>query len=127
MWSAQAGTFLLILAGATVLLFGLPMFLWPLRWAGALGWRIPEHTHLTIYFGRCLAAVILVLGAFALRVARAPELQPFFFDMMLGAFGAMVIVHVWGALRRIQPLSETVEIAFWAALFVLALLFHPGG
>jgi hypothetical protein len=127
LWSAHAGTFLVVLACATLVLFGLPMFLWPLRWARVLGWRIPEDTHLAIYFGRCLASVILVLGVFAFRAARTPALQPFFFDMMLGAFGAMVVVHVWGALRRIQPLSETVEIAFWAGLFALALLFHPGG
>jgi hypothetical protein len=127
LWGAHAGTFLVILASGTLLLFGLPMFLSPLRWAKVLGWRIPEHTHLAIYFGRCLASVVLVLGAFAFRAASTPSLQPFYFDMLLGAFGAMVIVHLWGAIRRIQPLSETIEIAFWGALLVLALLFHPGG
>jgi hypothetical protein len=127
LWSEHAGTFLVILASATLLLFGLPMFFWPLRWAAALGWRIPEHTHLAIYFGRCLAGLVLVLGAFAFRAAFTPALRPFFFDMMLAAFGILVAVHAWGAIRRIQPLSETIEIAFWLALFVLALLFYPGG
>ncbi len=124
-WSAHAGTFLVILAIATLLLLGLPMFFWPLRWAAALGWRIPEHTHLAIYFGRCLGSVVLVLGVFAFRAASTPSVQPFFFDMLLGASGVMVIVHAWGAIRRIQPLSETIEIAFWLALFGLGLLFYP--
>jgi len=126
-WGAHAATFLRVLATGTVLLFSLPMFFWPLRWAAALGWRIPDHTHLAIYFGRCLAGVALVLSAAAFRAASSPELQPFYFDLLLGAVGVMVVVHAWGAVRRIQPLSETIEIAFWLALFVLTLLFHPGG
>jgi hypothetical protein len=28
--------------------------------------------------------------------------------------------------RRIQPLSETIEIGLWALLLLLALLFYPG-
>jgi hypothetical protein len=101
------------------------MLFWPLRWAAVLGWRIPEHTHLAIYFGRCLGAVICVLGGFAFRVAAEPALQPFFFDLLLGSFALMVAVHVYGALKRIQPISETYEIGYWLLLFVLALMFYP--
>ena len=38
----------------------------------------------------------------------------------------MIAVHVYGAWRRIQPITETIEIGFYAMLFVLTLLFHPG-
>jgi hypothetical protein len=76
-WGQHAGLFLEVLAVGTLGLFGLPMLFWPLRWAAVLGWRIPEHTHLAIYFGRCLGAVICVLGGFAFRVAAEPAFTTF--------------------------------------------------
>jgi len=124
-WGQHAGLSLEVLAVGTLGLFGLPMLFWPLRWAAVLGWRIPEHTHLATYFGRCLGAVICVLGAFAFRVAAEPALQPFFFDLLLGNFVLMVAVHVYGAVKRIQPRSETYEIGYWLLLLVLALMFYP--
>ena len=124
-WGHHAGSFLYVLATGTLGLFGLPMLFWPLRWAAVLGWRVPEHTHLPIYFGRCLGAVICVLGAFAFRAAGDPALQPFFFDLMLGNFALMVAVHAYGGLKRIQPVSETYEIGYWLTLFAAALLFYP--
>ena len=45
---------------------------------------------------------------------------------MIPVFIGMTLVHVWGAIRRIQPVTETIEIAFWAGLIVLGLLFYPG-
>jgi hypothetical protein len=37
----------------------------------------------------------------------------------------MVVVHVWGALQRIQPPTETMEIAMYTAFGLLAILFYP--
>jgi hypothetical protein len=37
----------------------------------------------------------------------------------------MVAVHVYGAWRKIQPMTETIEIAFYALLLLLTLLFQP--
>ena len=34
-------------------------------------------------------------------------------------------VHVYGAIRRIQPITETLEIGFWMILFGLNVLFYP--
>jgi hypothetical protein len=77
-----------------------------------------------IYFGRCLAG-LASCWAFRVPAASTPALRPLLRHD--DRFGVMVAVHAWGAIRRIQPLSETIEIAFWGALLVLALLFHPGG
>jgi hypothetical protein len=38
---------------------------------------------------------------------------------------AMIVVHVVGALQGVQPILETLEIAFWTALAVLTGLFWP--
>ncbi len=38
----------------------------------------------------------------------------------------MIVVHIWGALLRIQPISETLEIGMYAGLGLLAALFYPG-
>lgn len=124
-WGGHSAEFLRILAVFTVFFFGLPMVLWPLRWAKVLGWKIPETVDLTVYFGRCLGCVICGLGLMTFCAASQPVLQPYFFSLLILLFVLMVVVHIYGAIRRIQPLSETVEILFWLTLVVLALLFYP--
>jgi hypothetical protein len=37
----------------------------------------------------------------------------------------MVGVHIYGALKRIQPITETYEIGFWLSLAILTLMFWP--
>lgn len=123
-WSAQAPTFLRILVVATTLFFALPIFLVPLHWARFMRWRIPSDTDLAVYFGRCLGAFILIFEWLAWRAAHGDD-APVVFRMLLAIAGSMVLVHVYGALRRIQPWTETVEILFYAGLFVLAWLFFP--
>ena len=66
-----------------------------------------------------------MLAAAAFGAAGMPSLQRFYYGMLLGSTALMVVVHAWGALRRIQPATETWEIAYWTTLFVLALLFRP--
>jgi len=51
-YGMNARLFLLILASVTSLGFALPILLAPLRWARLVGWRIPEDTDFTVYFGR---------------------------------------------------------------------------
>lgn len=109
----------------TTLFFALPIFLAPIAWARMMGWTIPEHRHLAIYFGRCLGAFILVVEATMLRSATTGTSFSYAFDILFVVFSLMFVVHVYGALKRIQPLSETLEIGFWAVLFVLNVLFYP--
>ena len=109
----------------TTLFFALPIFLAPIAWARMMGWTIPEHRHLAIYFGRCLGAFILVVEAAMLRSATTGTSFSYAFDILFVVFSLMFVVHVYGALKRIQPLSETLEIGFWAVLFVLNVLFYP--
>ncbi|PRA44041.1 MULTISPECIES: hypothetical protein [Pseudomonas] len=109
----------------TTLFFALPIFLAPIAWARMMGWTIPEHQHLAIYFGRCLGAFILVVEVTMLRSSTTGTSFSYAFDILFVVFSLMFVVHVYGALKRIQPLSETLEIGFWAVLLVLNVLFYP--
>ncbi len=124
-WSSYSDLFLIGLALTSLLLLGLPLFFAPLAWARVLGWQQPEERRLTVYLGRCLGAVICVLAAFAFVAAGDPALQPFFFQVVMANFGLMVAVHAWGAIRRIQPWTESAETFAWLGLLVLALLCYP--
>jgi hypothetical protein len=125
LWSAHAQAYLLAVVALTTPAFALPLFLVPLRWARVLGWRLPEHTDLAVYFGRCLGAFILIVEALMLRAGLTGEGLLLTYQVIVGVAAMMVVVHVWGALARIQPLSETLEIGMYGGLGVLALLFWP--
>lgn len=109
----------------TTLFFALPIFIAPVAWAKAMRWTIPDHQHLAIYFGRCLGAFILVIEASMLRSVTTGTGYSYAFDLLFVVFGLMFVVHVYGALKRIQPITETLEIGFWVMLFVLNILFYP--
>ena len=120
-----SGTYLAIFATLTTLFFALPIFIQPLAWARLMGWEIPQQTHLAIYFGRCLGAFILIVEILMLRGALSVEHRIATFEVLYLVFGFMLVVHIYGAIRRIQPLSETLEIGLWASLLVLNTLFFP--
>ena len=125
LWSANAADFLLILTLATTLVFALPIFLVPLTWARLMAWQIPQQTDLAVYFGRCLGAFILILEALMLRAALTCEAMHTAFELLAATATMMIVVHVYGALKRIQPLSETLEIGFYVLLLLLTLMFWP--
>ena len=125
LWGDHSQQYLYVLSVGTLLLFGLPILIRPLGWARLFRWPIPEQTDLANYFGRCLAGLICVLAFFAYRAGTEPQLQPFFFDLLLSSFAVMVAIHLYGAIKKIQPLSETIEIAYWLFLFFLTLCFYP--
>jgi hypothetical protein len=117
--------FLLALVAITSLVFALPIFLVPLRWARLFRWRIPDDTDLAVYFGRCLGAFVLIVEALMLRAGLTGEGLVFTFQVLLAVGLLMTLVHIWGALQKIQPITETLEIGMYSGLFLLGLLFYP--
>ncbi len=109
----------------TTLFFALPIFVAPIGWARLMRWKIPTHEHLAIYFGRCLGAFILIVELLMLRAITTGTGFSYAFDVLYLVFTLMFVVHVYGAIRRIQPITETLEIGFWVVLFVLNTLFYP--
>lgn len=127
-WRAYAGASLMALSLGALLLLGLPMLLCPLQWAKRLGWAIPAQdadAHLAIYFGRSLGMVTCALSGVTLLVKGHPSVWPLLFNLNLIVFLAAAAVHTWGAVRRIQPLSETLEIPVWLVLAASQYLFYP--
>ncbi|HEY0836453.1 MAG TPA: hypothetical protein VGE72_21270 [Azospirillum sp.] len=125
MWSAYSQQYMLAFAGITTLAFALPIFFTPVAWARHMRWTIPEHTDLAVYFGRCLGALIIVAEVFALRAALTGSGLVAAFEIMTAIVILMIPVHIYGAFRRIQPITETLEIGLWCALLVLNLSFFP--
>jgi hypothetical protein len=125
LWGAFARTYLLFLMAVTTLAFALPIFLAPLKWARWFGWKIPQETDLAVYFGRCLGAFILIVELLMLRAAVTGTGLVFTFQVLLAVAAFMIVVHVWGAVLRIQPISETLEIGMYSGLALLTVLFYP--
>ena len=125
-WAESARTFLLVFGIVAGLAFALPIFLAPLTWARMFRWNLPQDTDLAIYFGRCLGVLAVVLTGFVVRVGFTGEGVEQMFQIMIPVFVGMTVVHIVGAIQRIQPVTETIEIAFWAGLILLGLLFYPG-
>ncbi|MDN5873081.1 MAG: hypothetical protein L0H29_01700 [Sinobacteraceae bacterium] len=124
-WGTHSGLFLVLLGIVMLLAFGIPMALWPLRWARVLRWQLPTHTDLAVYFGRSLGSVATVIGVFSFVAAADTMVRPFYFGFLLACWVLMVLVHLYGAIRRIQPLSESCELPFWGGLVILTLLCWP--
>lgn len=126
LWGVHATTYMLVFAIATTVLFSVPIAFAPLSWARLFQWRIPDDTHLALYFGRCLGAFALLFEALLLRAASGHDVA-LVFVMLLCVCAAMVLIHVWGAFRHQQPWTETAEIGLWSLFFGLTWLFFPTG
>ena len=125
MYSSHSQLYLLVLASITSLVFALPLLLVPLTWARLMQWKIPGDTDLAVYFGRCLGAFVVGVDAMGFLGAFYPQRQQAIFEVLYFVSISMIAVHVYGAWRKIQPMTETIEIAFYALLLLLTLLFQP--
>jgi hypothetical protein len=125
LWSQSAGVYLVVTGVVGGLGFAIPLFLMPLTWARAFRWNLPEDTDLALYFGRCLGAFGLVAAALYVRSGLTGQDVEVAFQILISFAGLMVLVHILGALQRVQPITETIEIGFWLAMGVLGLLFYP--
>ena len=118
----------LFLVGCAVVFsigYGLPLAISPLAWARHFGWEA-RRDPLTVYLGRCLGCVILSISALAVRVAWAPAARAFMLELLALAFGAMIVVHLLGWLRRTQPRLETLELPGYFVLTALTLWLRFG-
>ncbi len=124
-FSSHSQIYLLVLASITTLVFALPLLLVPLAWARLMRWRIPVETDLAVYFGRCLGAFVLGIDIMGFLGAFYPGRQQVIFEVLYFVSVSMIAVHAYGAWRKIQPATETAEIAFYALLLLLTVLFQP--
>ena len=121
----RSSLFLLAASSVGLLVFALPLLLSPLRWARRLRWRLPEDTDLTVYLGRSLGAVATALSVGGLLAARDPRRHRIVFPIAAVAGFLLTGVHVWGAIQKRQPWTETAEIVFWAAVAAGAAASYP--
>lgn len=130
-WGEYSSTYLRIIGVVSLFVFTLPILFFPLKWGKLLLWKVPkdgyteEYSHLTIYFGRCLGGIASVIVATALYVSYVKEFQKFFMQMTFFIFLVLTMIHIVGALQKIQPITETIEILFWLLLVMLTLCFYP--
>ena len=106
--------------------YALPLLIVPLHWARWFRWSIPIDDHLSIYLGRCLGGVAVALVWVCFRAAPQPPAHPLAWELLIIASALLTGVHLWGALRRIQPWTETVEIAMYAGLTAMAAWLYAG-
>jgi hypothetical protein len=126
-FSHYSNVFLYVVGTATLLGFGLPLTIFPLKWARLFQWRLPEDSQLASFLGRSLGVLLVVISIFSILVPAIPMLMPYFYIFLLVILGAMLLLHVFGAIRKLQPMTETWEIALWVILFILGLCFYPAG
>ncbi len=124
-WQSYSGAYLYVAGVAMLATFGIPLLVVPLRWARAFRWEVPQPENLVVFLGRSLGILISLLAVFAIKVTSSPAAKSFFFDLMLWLFMAMIALHAYGAIRKTQPITETVEILLWVALFLITLCFYP--
>ena len=124
-WTSYSDVFLII-AGVTMLAtFGLPLLLVPMSWARVFRWEVPQPRNLVIFLARSLGVFISIMAIFAFKVTRTSTFKPLYFDLMLWIFGGMILLHGYGAIRKTQPITETLEILLWIALSVITACFYP--
>jgi hypothetical protein len=124
-WKLYSDVYLMIVGVVTLLNFGLPLLLVPMSWARVFRWEIPQPRNLVIFLGRSLGVFISIVAIFAFKVAHNPTVKPFYFDLMLWIFGGMILLHGYGAIRKTQPMTETIEILLWVVLSLITLCFFP--
>jgi hypothetical protein len=125
-WQTYADVYLIVAGAAMLLGFGLPLTLFPIYWARFFRWEMPSRKKFTLFLERSVGIFIIVMSIFAFIASQqSVQIMRFFFDMMLVTFAGMILLHIYGAIRRIQPTAENLEIILWVVLSVVTLLFYP--
>jgi len=124
-WSSYADIYLMVAGVAMLVAFGLPLMLAPLRWARVFRWDVSQPGNLVIFLGRSLGVLISVIAIYAFKVSQTPAALPFYYELMLWTFVGMILLHIYGAIRKTQPVTETLEIGLWVILCLVTLCFYP--
>ncbi|MGD8357388.1 MAG: hypothetical protein PVG42_04960 [Lysobacterales bacterium] len=124
-WGEHAQAFLLVFSVIVTVVFALPISLAPLTWGRIFLWKIPDETDLLLYFGRGAGFFLLTLLVFTFRAGITGEGLVLMFEFLTILFALMIVLHVYGAVRRIQPITETVEIGIYCVVLLLILMFFP--
>ena len=126
-WQSYAGIYLVVTGVAMLAAFGIPLLVAPMAWARVMRWEVPPPGQLVTFLGRSVGLFCCVIAAYALKAAATPPAQPFFFELMLWVIVGMIGLHVYGAVKRVQPVTETMEIGLWVVLLLVTLAFYPAG
>lgn len=124
-WKSYADIYLIIAGVLMLLTFGIPLTFAPMRWARLFRWAVPQSQELVTFLGRSLGVFISIMGIFAIVVIQTPAAMPFYFNLILVLFGGMILLHIYGAIRKVQPITETFEILLWVILGLITLGFYP--
>ncbi|MFD3533265.1 hypothetical protein [Streptomyces sp. NPDC058664] len=120
-----ASIFLIACASLFLVFIALPLLFMPLRWAKWWQWKVPvENSDVTVYLGRCLGAVALAIAVAAYSSIGEPGQVLLIFDLLILTSFLMVAIHVWGAIRRAQPWTETAEIFLYLAIGIISAYFR---
>jgi hypothetical protein len=103
-----------VAAAVVTLALGIPLTFFPIKWARAIGWKIPDDLSLARYFGRCLGVVVLALCGLATYASLHPDLATLICAAIALTMLAISLVHIVGWLEKAQPLFETIEIFLYA-------------
>ncbi len=115
-----ASWFLLVGGVVFLVVYAIPLLFVPLQWARLFRWELPERTHLAVYLGRCLGGMALAVVIFIFRAVPDPRPYRVLFELVALMSGLLALVHVWGAIRRIQPWTEHAEIVLYATVAALS-------
>ena len=126
-WQVYAPIYLIVAGVAMLVCYGIPLLVAPMAWARMFRWEIPPPALLPTFLGRSLGLLICVISLYAFRAAAVPAAQPFFLQLMLLIFAGMIGLHLYGAIRKAQPITETIEIGLWIVLLLVTLAFYPKG
>jgi hypothetical protein len=125
MWNTYLHIYLYILAVGMLIGFGIPLVFVPLHWARLFRWEVPQPQQLAAFLGRSVGVFVCVLSVFALKAVNTPAVQPFYFNMLLWIISGSMLIHIYGAIKRTQPITETIEILLWLFLLFATLAFYP--
>jgi hypothetical protein len=124
-WQSYSNVYLYIAGVAMLVAYGIPLIIVPLGWARVFRWEIPQPKNLVVFLGRSVGIFISLVAVFAFKATGMPAAKLFFFDLMLWFLAAMLVLHVYGAIRKTQPITETLENILWIILIVVTLCFYP--